>query len=81
MTIVACHVLHRLQKPRHPLCALIAFLSPWLTPTDIVSRYFAVCQRTFALIAPIAPGSVVWIPFGGEYRSRTDGLLRARQAL
>jgi hypothetical protein len=50
MIIVACHVLHRLQKPRHPLCALIAFLNHRLSP---IADFIRVLQSVKELSPPV----------------------------
>ena len=65
--IAAYHVLHRLWKPRHPPYALNYFLRLLETLCIYYSQYVKelVCIATKC----------------GEYRSRTDDLLLAKQAL
>ena len=67
----ACRVLLSLQKPRHPLCALNYFSS-----YQFLQYVKELAPRPFASVVM----ANIFRPCG-EYRSRTDDLLRAKQAL
>ena len=71
--IAACHVLHRLWKPRHPPCALSNFFL-----IIYVANYSKYLLKTYLRRISIQD---VKDRYCGEYRTRTDDLLRARQAL
>ncbi len=71
-------VLHRLLAPRHPPCALTCFSSRTLVkmlPLTFPYPIFKVQTNN-----PLQLYTLAWID-GGAERSRTAGLLLARQAL
>ncbi|TND07738.1 MAG: hypothetical protein FD123_3057 [Bacteroidetes bacterium] len=65
--IAGSHVLHRLQEPRHPPCALIYFLN---NPYYLLYISIQYVKELFLLHEKC-----------GEYRSRTDDPLLAKQVL
>ena len=83
--IAACHVLHRLLTPGHPPCALVR-----LTTTQRMKEFrtahseSVVKERERDTSRPNRKTSSILRASGeggGGERDRTDGLLRARQAL
>ena len=67
----AYHVLHRLREPRHPPCALARF--PFLFVRHPIITDGAACAIMSKILRPKRAS--------GEYRTRTDDPLLARQAL
>jgi hypothetical protein len=91
--IAACHVFHRLLAPRHPPFALSSLTTncPQIVQQKMSERFILHtpnCQRTvpenfFPGRKPKKRFLKTFLAFmtGGGERIRTDGLLRARQAL
>ena len=89
--IAAYHVLHRLNEPRHPPCALSYFLSTLLPATTGRRRrpYFSCVRGLGSSWEPFTLQSCLCqyvkdltsLRNRGEYRIRTDDLLHAMQAL
>ncbi len=90
--IAAYHVLHRLNEPRHPPCALSYFLSTLLSchirtggdaHTSAVFVAGASLGSTFLYSLACVNMSKIFFPERdrGEYRIRTDDPLLAKQVL
>ena len=76
--IAAYRVLHRLREPRHPPYALVLLIVLFCSSMSYLIRFSRISFPNMSMNLRHRKKTTGQ---RGEYRSRTDDLLRARQAL